>query len=828
MRADASSTFGELLRRYRATAGLTQEELAERAGLSGRGIADLERGARAAPYPRTIRQLADALRLRDDERAALLAARNEAVELTRDHRRGPERPPALPGALPLPLSSFIGREPELAELCQLVQSRRSVTLVGPGGVGKTRLALEIGTRLASEYADGVCLVRLAPLAQGELVVQATAGALGIRVELDRQPTSALTRFLATRRVLLLLDNCEHLLDYCADLVVAVLEHSPGVHFLATSREPLRIEGETVWRLMPLDERDAVRLFVERARAQSAAIGTQDEAVVRQLCRRLDHLPLAIELAAARVGVLAPGEILPRLENRFALLTRQAGRGGSPRHQTLRATVDWSYELLEPAEQQLFRRLAVFAGRFDLAAANAMGGPDTLDVLGRLVDKSLVLAEPTQRATRYRLLVTLRSYAWERLREAGEAELAAGRHVDHFLGRAEDLYVPTESVDGPTRELDENLDDLRTALEWCARAKPAAGLRLTAATVNVWWRQSCAEGRQWARLFLDRCPSASIARCRALYAAGRLEVLADAANARRLLADARGLAITLDDQQTLAMIDGAFGLAALRDESPAEAIEHLNRALATTQALRDVRATARILTFRAWVMLSDRDRLEEAREELAHVRRVADEVSDRWVAGAAEFALGLYWRRSGHTRRALEHFRQSIEFVHTLEEVPVLSEALLQVARLLAASEPARAARLAGARTALAERTGIHDPQRTRRRTEQLRDELAMRLGSEQARWLWNEGERMSSDQVVALALERQNGRCAAPGGLTPRELEVGRLVADGLTSQQVADVLHLSRRTIDSHLARIFTKVGLSNRLQLATWLRHNDAEPPG
>jgi hypothetical protein len=324
-----------------------------------------------------------------------------------------------------------------------------------------------------------------------------------------------------------------------------------------------------------------------------------------------------------------------------LLKRQSGRGGSPRHQTLRATVDWSYELLQASEQRLFSRLAVFAGRLDLAGANAMGGPDTLDVLGRLVDKSLVVAEPTQDGTRYRVLDTLRSYAWDRLREAGEVELARQRHLDHFLGRAEALYRPTESMDGPTRELDGDLDNLRNALSWCSDANPEPGLRLVAATVNVWWRRSCAEGRQWAAIFLDRCPTPSLARCRALYAAGRLGVLADQAHAEHLLADARGSAVALADTPTLVMIGAALGLAAFRDERTRPAIEAINRARTTVESLNDPPARARVIAFCALVLLTDHDRREEAREELEHARRVGDELHDLWVEGVAEYGLGLY-------------------------------------------------------------------------------------------------------------------------------------------------------------------------------------------
>jgi predicted ATPase len=236
-----------------------------------------------------------------------------------------------------------------------------------------------------------------------------------------------------------------------------------VTVLATSREPLGVEGETVWRLGPLDEVAAECLFVDRARAHGTELEHGHYSTVREVCRALDGLPLGIELAAARATVLAPAEILTRLEDRFALLGRVGGRGGAPRQKTLRATIDWSYELLEPAEKELFRRLAVFAGPFDLAAVMALGVPNALTTLTRLVDKSLVVAHVGEPVSRYRLLDTLREYAWERLRDAGEVELARRRHLDHFLARAENLFSPNESLDGPTRELDTQLDNLRECI-----------------------------------------------------------------------------------------------------------------------------------------------------------------------------------------------------------------------------------------------------------------------------------------------------------------------------------------------------------------------------
>jgi predicted ATPase len=265
-------------------------------------------------------------------------------------------------------------------------------LVGTGGIGKTRLALEVARGHRSRYVDGVIFADLAPLATPELVVQTVARSLGLRVELDREPLAAIVSFLVPRQLLLVLDNCEHLVEACAELVTALLHRCHHVSVLVTSREPLGVDGEMLSRLGPLDEQAGIDLLVDRARAQSADFDSGDETVLRQLCQALDCLPLAIELAAARTSMLTPSEILDRLTDRFALLVRSTARNGEARHQTLRATVDWSYELLDASESPLFRRLGVFRGLFDLDGATAMGGPETLDVLGRLVNKSLVVAQ----------------------------------------------------------------------------------------------------------------------------------------------------------------------------------------------------------------------------------------------------------------------------------------------------------------------------------------------------------------------------------------------------------------------------------------------------
>jgi len=563
--AGDEAAFGARLRRARLAAGLTQEELAERAGLSARGIQDLERGLRATPQRETVRRLAGALGLPPGDAAALGAtvsrARRSGPGAPRpgpDPAAGPGRPEAVRGRWPLPLTSFVGRERELAAVRArlLDPGVRLLTLTGPGGVGKTRLALQAaadalgaaGPPEGAPYPDGGWLVELAALADPALVPQAVAAAVGVRDDPGRPLLAALTDALRPKRALVLLDNCEHLLAACARLADALLRACPHVRVLATSREALGTAGETTWRVpslaLPDPDRpgpseqvtrsDAVRLFTDRAVAVQPAfrVTAANAPAVAQICVRLDGIPLAIELAAARVRLLPPAQLLGRLEDRFRLLTG-GSRTALERHQTLRAAVDWSHALLSEAERALFARLAVFAGGFPLEAAEAVGaggagdGPEAGEVLGLLaglVDKSLVQAETGGEAARYHLLETLRLFARERLREAGAAEAARDRHARWCLDLAEGWTAAgrrSPGADGARRARAEH-ENLRAALEWTSERDPETALRLAAALAPVWsvWL-SLGETCDWLDALLPRVPAPTATRARALFWAGRL-------------------------------------------------------------------------------------------------------------------------------------------------------------------------------------------------------------------------------------------------------------------------------------------------------------------
>ncbi|HKH78478.1 MAG TPA: hypothetical protein VJ996_00565, partial [Solirubrobacteraceae bacterium] len=464
----------------------------------------------------------------------------ELAELEQDSE--PRRAGASRPELPSQLTSFIGRERELAEAAALLRNSRLLTLTGAGGCGKTRLALELAGQHRGDFADGVWPVELAALGEPELIGPAVAQALDTRLASDRAPEVALAGHIGERQQLLLLDNCEHLVEPVAHLVEALLRHCPRLTVLATSREPLRVPGEVTWRVPSLSlpsltepsrsgeaiEAESVRLFVVRAgqAAPGFELDAENAAAISALCHRLDGMPLAIELAAARVSVLTPAQIVERLDDSLALLSG-GSRTAMTRQQTLRATLAWSFDLLEPDERILARRLAVFAGSFGLEAAEDICAEDppqrqeAVALLGRLIDKSLVHVEEGPGDRRYRLLETVRQYAAERLEEAGEREAFERRHRDWYIELAES--DPTPAGDLPARDrlrrLDLERDNLRAALASALADDPQLALRLAVALWRFWlMRGYLAEGYRWLDASLAAAPDHTADRARALLAA----------------------------------------------------------------------------------------------------------------------------------------------------------------------------------------------------------------------------------------------------------------------------------------------------------------------
>jgi len=502
VRASESTTFGTLLRRHRQAAGLSQEELAELARLSSVSVGALERGTRKAPYRETVALLANALSLSPP-------AREEFEAAARQNRGPADEPAEAPSNLPSRLTSFVGRRREVADLEALVRSSRLVTVTGIGGIGKTSTALQVAAKLLPAWRDGAWLVRLAPLRDGALVANAVAAAVGIRLPPDGEPAQALSEALRGRTLLLVLDNCEHVVGDASALAALLLAECPKLQVLASSREPLGIAGEETYRLpalelplpsSPLEPQaarrfGAVALFVDRAVAvdKRFVLSAGNVGPVVEICRRLDGIALAIELAAAHVRSLSPAELERRLDERFRMLT-DGRRDALPHQQTLRAAMDWSYDLLSDAERATFRRLGIFAGGFTLEAACAVCADldfdefDLLRLLTSLGDKSLLGSFVVDAATRYELLETTRLYALEKLSRSGERAGTAARHLSYFRAAFERADVALEMTlqDDAILALAPELDNLRSALGWAIESgNLAEGAALAFASGRLW-------------------------------------------------------------------------------------------------------------------------------------------------------------------------------------------------------------------------------------------------------------------------------------------------------------------------------------------------------
>ena len=419
---------------------------------------------------------------------------------------------------PVQLTNFVGRGAQMTDLEKLLVDNRLVTLTGAGGAGKTRLGIEIAARIGAEFGDGVWYVDLAPITHPAVVAVAVARAFGLPDQPGQATMDTLQRFVRDRQMLVVLDNCEHLLDASAELVVALLGAAPGLTLLATSREPIGVAGEVSWRVPSLSLGDeAIELFVDRARRARPDFAVDDDnaSAVGEICRRLDGMPLAIELAAARVRALSAAEILEGLHDRFRLLTGGA-RTAVRRQQTLRASVDWSHALLTDPERVVFRRLAAFLGGFDLDAAQAVAGGgeveryQVLDLLTLLVDKSLVVADDSGGRTRYRMLETVRQYALEKLAESGEADAVRARHRDHYTSMASALDAPAgRDYERLIEQAELEIANLRAAFLW-SRENSDVEMALTlASSLQPLWegRGRLREGLEWFDAAVDVEPYA---------------------------------------------------------------------------------------------------------------------------------------------------------------------------------------------------------------------------------------------------------------------------------------------------------------------------------
>jgi non-specific serine/threonine protein kinase len=707
-------SFGTLLRNYRLAAGLTQEELAERAGLSVPGLSALESGKRQTPYRHTVTQLATALSLSSVEAARLQAAVVRARPSTGAASPAPPREGATLGAtllallpehpaartnLPVQPTSFIGREREQADVLALLSRAPLVTLTGAGGCGKTRLALAVADLLLAQYPDGVWLVELAALADPALVPQTIARMLGLQEQPGRTPLELLTSYLKHRRLLLVVDNCEHLIGACADLAATLLRNCPQLRLLATSREALEVAGEALYRVpslslpdldhLPSPDRltqyEAVQLFQERAQARRAdfTFSSRNAHAVAQICIRLDGMPLAIELAAARIGVLPVETIALRLDDRFRLLTG-GPRDAVPRQQTLRATLDWSHDLLNQAEQVLLQRLAVFSGGWTLEAAEAVCAHDVvvpdgiLDLLGALVNKSLVQAEDVEGSPRYQLLETVRQYGLERLVALGEEATVREAHLSYFLAlavQALGAYWSPEQ-DAWCARLEADHDNLRAALRWSLREDVAVeGTKLAYALAQFWYAHShLREGRGWLEAALVKGSAAIPAlRARLLFYAGILAWMQGAREqAWTELQEGLALCRTQSDQEWSAYpVDNSgveewsadmltyLGAISLSQGDVRQAQTLLEEGLALNRRVGKPFDTAESLRYLGDValMIGDYGRAEALYEEgLALIRKLGYRVQIAYML----IGLGKIAKDQGDYGRAWVFFNESLE------------------------------------------------------------------------------------------------------------------------------------------------------------------------
>jgi predicted ATPase/DNA-binding XRE family transcriptional regulator len=612
-RPTGRSDFGALLRRYRLTAGLSQEALAERARLSTEGVSALERGFRRTPQRGTLALLASALALdgerrREFEEAAarrVLLGRNEDAQVVAGPWGNHD-----PAALPLSLTAFVGRDTELGEISTLLREERLITLTGAGGIGKTRTALQVARSMIGSAGEA-CFVALAAVTDVSLVATTIASVLRVQPLMDRPAFESLLAHLKNKRVLLILDNCEHVITEAARIVEALLAGCPRLQILVTSREPLRVAGECRYRLPSLDAEDAITLFYDRARAvdQRFALGDVNMPIVAELCRRLDAVPLAIELAAGRVDMLSVRAIARMLDDRFRLLA--AGqRTALSRQQTMRAAIDWSYELLAPKEQLFFARLGILAGGFTSDTAAAVCGGDDVnetdifDLIASLTDKSLIVADTSGDEERYRLLESTAVYALEKLNEWGERERLARRHAEYFRdqARAADERYSTGSMIAWRANVEAELDNDRAALEWSlTRGNDAVlGGAIAGALKRVWATTGLfVEGRYWIGLALERVneaehPHVAARLWHALCSVVSGQRLHDAAErAMRLYASAGDARGTADAQRHLGF--ALFWMGRLE-----EARETTLQTLAASRASGEPRGVATILEILALI------------------------------------------------------------------------------------------------------------------------------------------------------------------------------------------------------------------------------------
>ena len=792
------------------------------------------------------------LQLRHDipaDDTAVRAQLGAPSEPRQRHRKFlPPTPNSPGGALPLELTSFVGRRSELAELKALLSSSRLVTLTGIGGVGKTRLALRAAANAKSNFGNGVWLVELGELSDESLLVDVVVAALGLRDQSAIPPHKVLLDFLANREVLILLDNCEQVVDAAASLSETLLRSCPGVRILATSREAFGIGAELVMRVPPLTvpdlncegslrglpRYDAVTLFVERAASAVPTFELTDDnrSVITQICNRLDGLPLPIELAAARLRTMSPEQILQRLDDRYSLLTR-GNRGAPSRQRTLRLCIDWSHDLCTPQEQLVWARLSVFAGSVGLDAAEevcstGMAPTDLLDTLASLVDKSILIREESNGTVRFRLLETLRDYGREQLQRRDEFLELRRMHRDWYQQLALDAeseWISARQLDWIAR-LEQEQPNFREALEFCISDSPDAGLRISAALLPFWSsRGPFSEARHWLDRLLARQPGqVTVERAIALYSSSVLaEVQGDMDAGADLAEEGRGLAARITDPRTHAFIAHSDGILAVFNGDIPRACARLERALELFGPGYDAPQIGILhMLGNAYEQGGDIRRAIECYERVLAVTEARGECVYRsYVLWSMAVAM---WRQ-GNRSRTIELLESSLQLCRQVKDrlmAPTCFEALAWIAA--SENDPRRAVILMAAGEELVREVGsvtIMFPALFVHHEESDRA-CHQALGQREFDAAHRKGRSLGFDAAIAYALREELPE-APPGhtSTTPtrREQEVAELIAEGMTNKEIASRLVISPRTAQGHVEHLLTKLGFTSRAQIAAWV---------
>lgn len=779
-----------------------------------------------------------------------------------------------PNNLPAPLSSFIGREQQIAEVKQLLSANRLFTLSGSGGCGKTRLALKVAQELLGDFEDGTWFIEFASLSEPALVPQTVASTLGVYEQSGRAFLDVLCDYILSRQVLFVFDNCEHLISSCARLTEEILQKCNNVKILATSREALGITGEVIWLVPPLslpdlqpwanpesaleaikayEKSESVQLFVARARTISSGFSLTGEngAWVANICRHLDGMPLAIELAAARVRSLSVQQIAQRLDDRFHLLT-VGSRTAPPRQQTLAATLDWSYALLSAREQEVLQRLSVFAGGATLQAAEAVCASDevesagVLDALSHLVDKSLVIMDESQHGeTRYHLLETIREYARERLLESDERANTCTRHLEYFVRLAELAEPKLEGGEQGNwlKRLQLESDNLRAALIWSLENDSETALRLAGALGQFWFMRGhhFGEGKVWLERAISRVTTSGqeALRAKAFNWLGTLAFFhGDYALARSAYQNSLRLYQILNDRDGIAQSAYYLADAAASQGDPAArdlfsaARVFAEENLAHLRQQGDQWKMARALNFLGEMARIERDHLaaRACYEESLMVRR---ELGDQRGVAISLFNLGYVAQGQGDRQQASDFFTESLAFFQQLGSTRGIVDCLAALAGLAGAvKQPERAARLFGAAEALHETIQAGLAASYPDRVEYDRSMAAVRsqLNEDVFSAIRAEGRTMTLEQAVKYALSKQDMPVQSVkeklGGLTARECEAAMLIAQGKSNREIAEAMIVSVRTVETYVTRILNKLGFDSRVQIATWAIEKGLRP--